>query len=114
MFRHFRSKSDKCLKASRMYMFEVKRNPKTPEDVKLSALQNGYFGFLNSTSLTPQTQYFDLSKINVYKIRNFGFIKNEIYAKNLNANNTQIKIQSNIFIFLCNGKKQIELMASLL
>ena len=35
MFHYFRWKSGKCLKASRMYRFEVSRNPKTPKDIKL-------------------------------------------------------------------------------
>ena len=66
------------MKASRMYSFEVKRNPKTLKGVKLSALQNGYlricfFGF------DPETQNFDFSKIKVYKIHDFGVIQKTEY-----------------------------------
>ena len=51
MFLLFGSKSGKYLKVSRMYRFEAKRNPKTPQNVKLDALQNGclsyFFDFCN-------------------------------------------------------------------
>ena len=39
-------KNGKCLKAARMFSFEVRRNPKTPNGVKLNALQNSYLWFL--------------------------------------------------------------------
>ena len=40
MFRHFGSKSGKCLSVSRMYRFEANHNPKAAKDVKLNSLQN--------------------------------------------------------------------------
>ena len=45
MFGDCGSKDGKCLKASRMHRFEVKLNQYMSEDVKLSALQNGYLRF---------------------------------------------------------------------
>ena len=58
MFRFFGSKSGKCLKASRMYSFDVKCIKKTPESVKLSAVQNGYLRFLIFLYFDPQNSIF--------------------------------------------------------
>ena len=44
MFRHFGSKNSKYMKAARLFSFEVRSNRKTPNGVKLNALQNGYLG----------------------------------------------------------------------
>ena len=82
MFGHFESKSGESLKASRMYRqgiysrklyipwyrFKAERNPKTPKEIKLNALENGCLDFLCSLILAPGTQNFDFSKINAYEI----------------------------------------------
>ena len=52
-------KNGKCLKAARMYSFEVKHNHKPPNGIKLAALQNGYLRFLIFLVLTPETQNFN-------------------------------------------------------
>ena len=54
MFRDFRQKRGKSLKASRMYSFEVKHNPQTPNYVNFSALRNGYLTFLIFSILTQK------------------------------------------------------------
>ena len=70
MFYYFGSKSGKYLKASKMYSFEVKRNPKTLIGVKLCALQNGYLRILIFFVFDPKTQNFALKK--AFKIQHFG------------------------------------------
>ena len=62
MGHYFGSKSSKCLKASRMYRCEVKRNPKTPKGVILSHLENGCLRFLKFSILTPQIKIFFFQK----------------------------------------------------
>ena len=58
IFRDFGSISGKRLQASRMRTFEVKRNPYTPKDVKLSALQSGCLGFLIFFYFDPKNSKF--------------------------------------------------------
>ena len=65
--------------ASRMYSFEVKRNPKKSKGVKLSALQNGYLTILIFSILIPKSQNFDFSKIKAYETKNFGVIPKTEY-----------------------------------
>ena len=55
--------------------FYVRRNKKTPNGVKLNAIQNGYLGFLISFDFDPQISKFRFSKIIAYKIRHFLIIQ---------------------------------------
>ena len=83
-----------------MYSLEVTYNRKTPNSVKLNALQNGYLGFLIFFGLlTPETQKSDLSKSITCKIKNFRYPENGTYVIRLHKNNRPTKFQSNIFIF---------------
>ena len=85
-----------------MFSFEVRRNRKTPKDVKLNALQNGYLGFSIFFGFTPKIQNLNFSKIIAYKIRNFQVIqKTGIYVMEIHTNNKHTKFQSNLFVFGC-------------
>ena len=46
-------KNDKCLKADRMYSFDVTRNQKTPKGVRLTALENSPLGFVTWSNFDP-------------------------------------------------------------
>ena len=63
-----------------MYRFEVKCKAKTPNDVKLSALQNGYLRFLIFSILNPKIQNVDSSKIKANKLQNFGVVQKSKYV----------------------------------
>ena len=71
MFRHLGPKNGNCLKAARIFNFELRRNQKMSNDVKLNVLQNGYFGFSISWILTFKIQNFDFSTKIAYKMQNF-------------------------------------------
>ena len=88
-----------------MYRFDEKRNQKTPNDVKLSALEKWSTRFLYLSVLTTKIQNFDFSKINTFKFQNFEVIKTEIYDVNLHTNNAHAKFQTNMFILGCAMKK---------
>ena len=69
MLHHFGSKSGKCLNASRMYSFEVKRNSKTPKGVIYwASYKTVIWDFWNFCILTPKIKDFYFSKINSFKI----------------------------------------------
>ena len=61
MFNQFGSKGDKCMKASRMYSFEARRNPKASKDVRFNGVQNGNLGFLTFLDFDHLTQNFDFA-----------------------------------------------------
>ena len=63
MFCYFGSKSGKCMKASRMYSFEVKRNPKNVKRRKIQCSTKRLSqNFLYLSILTPKSQNFDFFK----------------------------------------------------
>ena len=102
MFRYFGSKNSKCLSAARMFSFEVRRNRKTPNGVKLNALQNGYLGFLIFFDFDPKNSKFRFFEKFAYKIQRFQAIqKTGIYVIDIHTNNRPTKFQSNIFVFGC-------------
>ena len=55
---------------------EIKRKRKTPRDVKLNVPLIDDFGLIFPI-LNHKIARFDFSKINIYKIQNFGLIKKE-------------------------------------
>ena len=71
----------KCLKAARMFSFEVRRNQKAPNGVKLKILQNGYLGFLIFLDFDPKNQNFNFSKIMAFNPRRAGAPKLLLYQK---------------------------------
>ena len=64
-------KKDKCLKAARMFSFEVIHNLKKPNNVKLNVLQKCYIRFWYLSISTQQIKIFDFSKTIDCLIRNF-------------------------------------------
>ena len=99
-------KNGKCLKTVRMFSFEVTRNRKTPNSVKLNVIQNGYLGYLLFLDSDPKTLFFQ----NQSPIH----LKNGLYVIKVFTNNTHTKFQRNIFIFGCaTAKKQATVMTLL-
>ena len=59
-----------------------------------------------------QNPNFDLSKIEAYKIQNFGVTKKHgIYVVKLPANNTHTKFKSNIFLAMQWPKERVKVMS---
>ena len=104
-FRHFRSKGGNCLKASRMYGFEANRNPRTPKGVTFNALQNVCPRFLIFL-FWSQIQNFGFSKINAFKIQNFGAIKTNIYSKATHKQHTYQISKQYLYFWLGNSRKE--------
>ena len=103
IFRHFGPQISKCLKAARMFSFEVRRNQSTPIRVKLNFLQNSHLGFLIFLDFDPKNSKFQFfSKIIAYKIQNLQVIqKTGMYVIERRTNNTHTKFQRNILVFGC-------------
>ena len=97
-----------------MFSFEVRRNLKIPNGVKLNALQNCYHRFLCFSILTPKIHNFNFSKIIAYKIQNFWVIQKKwMYVIEKHTKNAQTKFQSNMFVFGCAiAQKQKKVMMS--
>ena len=101
MFRNFGSKISKCLKAARMFSFEVRRNRKTPNGVNWTlykmAISDFFFIFW------PRKLNISIfQKIIAYKIRNFQVTQNiGIHVIEIHTTNTRTKLQRNIFVFGC-------------
>ena len=112
MFRHFLSKYGKCLKAARMFSFELRRNKKAPNGLKLNVLKTTISDFWYSSILTLKIQNVYFSKTIAYKIQNFQVIhKTGIYVIEMHTKNVHAKFQSNIFIFGCAmTKNQVKMM----
>ena len=88
----------------RIHRFEAERKKKTPEDVKLNVLQNGYLGFLLFSDFTLKLNI-DFSKVDDYKSKFFELSKKRNICYKARYN-THTNFPSNIFTFcLCNGKK---------
>ena len=100
-------KKGKCLKAARMFSFEVKRNRKTPNDVKLNSLQNGYLGFLIFSYFDPKNSRFRFfKKIIAYKMQNFQDvlkIQSICYQDTCKQQVCNISKQY-LYFWLCNDK----------
>ena len=86
--------------------FCSKTQSKTPNDVKLNALQNGYLEFSILFDFDPQNSKFLLKKMliksEIIKLSK----KSGIYVIEIHTNNTHTKLQSNIFVFGCAIAKQ--------
>ena len=101
MFRHLGTKNGNCLKAARIFNFELRRNHKMSNDVKLNVLQNGYFGFSISWILTFKIQNFDFSTKITYKMQNFQVNQKTDICDGDAYKQCAQKNQINIFVFSC-------------
>ena len=85
-----------------MFSFEVRRNQKTPNGLKLNVPQNGYLGFVIFLDFDPQNSKCQFLKFIVYQTRNFQVIlKTKIYVIEMRTNNAHTKFRRNILVFGC-------------
>ena len=122
LWRHaspFWSKNGKCLKAARIFSFEVIRNHRAPNGVKSNVLQNGYLGFLINFNFDAKTPIIDFSKIIANKIHFFKYIQNKISKKHIlskyiHATSIQNFKVISLFLAVQRPKHQTRVMTSLL
>ena len=107
-------KNDKCLKHSRMYEIEVKRNSKTSTGVKWNGLQYDYIRSMIFFDFDLKNSIFwFFSKTNPINSNIFQS-KNEIYVISMHKNNTHTKFQSSTLIFDSTMvKKEVTMVTSL-
>ena len=113
MFRHFLSKYGKCLKAARMFSFELRRNKKGAKWLKIERSKKRPSRIFDILLFWPskfKTSIFQ--KPIAYKIQNFQVIhKTGIHVIEMHTKNVHAKFQSNIFIFGCAmTKNQVKMM----
>ena len=100
VFRHFGLKNGKCLKAARMFSFEITRNRKTPDGVKLNALPNSYLGLLTFFDFDHKIQNFDFQKCVYPKSKIFNLSQKLLHVIKINTKNS-IQNFKPISIFGC-------------
>ena len=93
MSRHFGSNNGKCLKTARIFSFEVTRNQKMQNVVKLNALQNSS-NVCHFSMLTPKSKDFIFKNNCLQKPKFSSYPKNGIYVIEVHTNNMHAKFQA--------------------